>query len=155
MSIETFPEAMLPSIIGTKNGETRFGPLPSIVSVPDSKVSMPPIPVPMRTPTRVGSAAMSTPDCATASRAATMASCEKRSIRRLSLRPIASAGSNPFNSPANLVSKPSASKRVIGAMPERPATAASQTAGTSLPIAQMAPMPVTTTWRSGAWVASR
>ena len=34
MSIETLPEAMFGSIIGTKNGEMRFGPLVSRVSVP-------------------------------------------------------------------------------------------------------------------------
>jgi hypothetical protein len=58
IAIETVPDAMLASIIGTKNGVSRFGPRPSTISVPCSKVSMPPMPVPISTPTRVAFSAV-------------------------------------------------------------------------------------------------
>src|SRR5690606_23544633 len=50
-------------------------------------------------------------------------------------------------SPAMRTGKPEASKRVIGPMPGRPATIASQAAGTPIPTGETMPRPVTTTRR--------
>ena len=50
--IETMPDAMSASIIGTKNGLTLFGPRVANVAKPLSSVSMPPMAEPMTTPTR-------------------------------------------------------------------------------------------------------
>ena len=44
--------------IGTKKGDTRSGPLRMNAAQFSSKVSMPPMPLPITTPTRLGSAAL-------------------------------------------------------------------------------------------------
>src|SRR5512139_103010 len=50
---------------------------------------------------------------------------------------------------------PDASKRVMGPMPERPASSASQDDATSLPTGLIAPSPVTTTRRRPVMLRSR
>ncbi len=44
--------------IGTKNGETRLGPFSMNVRMFSSNVAMPPVPVPMMTPMRLGSSGL-------------------------------------------------------------------------------------------------
>jgi len=53
--IETTPAAMSPMNIGTKKGEIRPGPSCISTVCCASKVSIPPIPEPMITPSRSGS----------------------------------------------------------------------------------------------------
>src|SRR5438046_3537911 len=53
----------------------------------------------------------------------------------------------PLTSPANWQAKLDASKRVIGAMPVRPATRLAQPSSTVLPTGLIRPRPVTTTRR--------
>jgi hypothetical protein len=54
--IETAAGAALGIIIGTKKGETRRAPLSRSTFISASRVSIPPMPVPMKTPERDGSA---------------------------------------------------------------------------------------------------
>ena len=92
--IETWPEAMLLIIIGMKNGLTRPGPFSTRFACCSSKVSMPPMPEPMITPTRSRSiashveAARARPPRA----AATTANWTKRSFRFASLRSMHALG---------------------------------------------------------------
>src|SRR5574337_18958 len=53
--------------------------------------------------------------------------------------------SNPLTSPAKRQAKADASKRMIGAMPERPASRLAQPSATVLPTGLIRPRPVTTT----------
>ena len=80
---------------GTPSGETIFAPRSRITSCWISTVSMPPIPVPITQPIRIGSYGSSSPHPAsdTASADATSASCETRSSRRASLTDRNSVGS--------------------------------------------------------------
>ena len=76
---------MLPIMVGTNSGFTRFGPFSNSWPKLFCSSSMPPMPEPKTTATRVGSScSMSSPDCAMASSEATMAYCTKRSKRRAS-----------------------------------------------------------------------
>ena len=83
---------------------------------------MPPMPVAMAVPMRSGAGwfGMSSSASATASRAAAMASCTKRSVRRTSLRSSATVGSKSLTSQAKVTGASEASKSVIGAAPLRP-----------------------------------
>src|SRR5277367_6223365 len=69
----------------------------------------------------------------------------KSPSRRISRFPSIAAASSPFTSPPIRQGAPSTSKRVIRAMPERPATIAAQVDATSLPHGVTAPSPVRTT----------
>jgi len=70
--IDTCPAAMSEIIIGMKNGLTRPGPFSSCTECWLSKVSMPPIPDPMSTPTRSrSSVSRSSPEVLSASWLAT------------------------------------------------------------------------------------
>ncbi len=51
--IDTLPEIMLMTLAGTKNGDTRRGPLSSSTECVSSIVRMPPIPEPIATPITV------------------------------------------------------------------------------------------------------
>ena len=148
---------MSTSAIAAANGETRRAPSASRTRVVFSITSRPPIPEAIRTPMSVDSAAMSRPECCTASRAAAMANCTCGVLRRASLLPKIAAASNPLTSPAIRTGRRDASKCVIGAVPLRPALSASQLSVTLLPTGETVPMPVTTTRRGvgSAMVASR
>ena len=82
--IDRAAEAALVIIIGTRNGETRRSPLARRVPICVSRVSIPPTPVPMKVPRRVGSA-VSSPACARAWSAAAIANWVNRSLRLTSL----------------------------------------------------------------------
>jgi hypothetical protein len=78
-------EAMLAIIMGMKKGLMRFGPLSRKTLLWASQVSIPPMPVPTRVPTRSGSRALgSSPESLRASSAAIRAYWTKRSRRRSS-----------------------------------------------------------------------
>ena len=112
--IETCPEAMSPSIIGTRNGLTRFGPLLSMISCCSVIVMIPPTPLPIRTPTRAASsAAISMPASSSASTVASQANWANRSSLLDSLRPSEPAASKSSTSAAMRVTKPSASNNEI------------------------------------------
>ena len=85
---------------GTRNGDTRPGPLWKKTSNCSSSVPRPPMPLPIMQPMSSPSAAMSSPDCSIASAEAAIARCVKRSIRRTSLRSSHCSASNPATSPA-------------------------------------------------------
>ena len=68
--------------MGTKNGETRLGPFSNSARQFSSKVWSPPVPVPIRTPTRFRftlSQVVLRQASATASSAAPIANCANRS----------------------------------------------------------------------------
>src|SRR5512140_1993649 len=71
----------------------------------------------------------------------------KAFMRRASFGTMYAERSKFRTSPAMRQPSPEASKWVIGPMPERPASRASQDDGTSLPTGLTAPRPVTTTRR--------
>ena len=75
------------SIIGTRKGLTRLGPLASITPICSDSVMIPPMPLATITETRSPTPLRSVNcACSTASPAAATASCEKRSIRLESFR---------------------------------------------------------------------
>src|SRR6266568_5697024 len=115
-----------------------------------SKVAIPPVPVPMITPTRRRSRSFhfsSRHESVTACAAAPMANCEKRSKRLTSFLSIQRDGSNPFTSQANLTGRSAGSKRVMGPAPDFPATRASHDSATEFPTGDTSPRPVTATRR--------
>ena len=138
---------MLPIIVGMNSGFTRFGPFSNSVRKLFCSSSMPPMPVPNSTETRVGSSAsMSRPACAMASSEATMAYWTKRSKRRASFFVMpCSVGSNPRTSPAMCTSWSEVSKRSTVPMQHFLPMTASHSACTPTPAGVMAPMPVMTT----------
>lgn len=97
---------MFPIIVGMNRGFTRLGPFSSKVAKLFCSSSMPPMPVPNTTAMRSRfSSVTSKPDWASASSAATMAYCTKRSKRRASfLVSPCSQASNPSISPATCTS---------------------------------------------------
>ena len=104
--METSPAAMSGMNMGTKNGLTRPGPRSIMVRAWSSNVLIPPIPLPMITPTRFGSAgarSSPSPACCTACTETAMANWANRSARRASFRSMYSSGSKPFTSQANRV----------------------------------------------------
>ncbi len=86
LCIEITPAVAFGIIMGMKNGEMRLGPRVMKVSMPSSMVVSPPMPVPLITAHRAGSAPMS-PASAMASVAAVNPSWVARSNRRLSFGP--------------------------------------------------------------------
>src|SRR5690348_3995678 len=111
---------------------------------------MPPVPVPMITPTRRRSRSFqrsSRQESFTACTAAPIANWAKRSYRRASFFSRYSDGSQFFTSWANLTGNFAGSKRVMGPAPDFPATSASHVSGTVLPSGVTSPRPVTATRR--------
>ena len=155
--IDTFPLAALTISRGTVNGLTRPGPRSASVRADSSSVSIPPMPLPMSTPHRVGSAdAKSMPESSTAPFAAAMAKSAKRSSRlasRLSMP--CRVGSNAAHSPPMRVANPSVGQRVTGPMPLTPAQTFSHSADAVSPSDVMTPRPVMATLRCmgvvGGW----
>src|SRR5438034_1054487 len=108
----------------------------------------PPTPTPTMTPVRSGAASGSgRPASSTASSAAPTVYWMKMSIFFKSLRSMKRSGSKSRTSPATRAGRAEASKRVIGPMPERPATRLSQFASMPVPSGVTRPSPVTTTRR--------
>ncbi len=124
-SIESMQAAIEPERAGIANGLTKRGPRVSAVCVPSMISSMPPPPVFTTTPTRSSCsgvmAAKSRPAWAIASLPAAIAKWMKRLIRRAILGSMPVPGSKPLTSAAIRISKPEASKLVIGATPDLPA----------------------------------
>ena len=144
-SMATRPAAMSGIIAGMVKGETRRGPISWRRSTAFSSHSRPPIPEATSTPTSSGMAPMSRPESVTASRASATPRATQREVRRSSLAPRWSTGSNPFTSPAMCVARSETSHSEMGTIPGRPRRHASQLAATSLPRGVTAPIPVTTT----------
>ncbi len=94
---------------GTQNGENRSTPFSWRWACAVPRVAIPPMPEPSEVPIRSASGAISSPDAATASRAATTANCANRSWRRADLRSSATVGSKPFTSHANRTGQSDAS----------------------------------------------
>ena len=63
-------------------------------------------------------------------------------MRRASLAPATATGSKPLTSPATRIGMSLASNCVISAMPERPASSASQASSVESPTGETLPMPV-------------
>ena len=120
-SIETWAAPMFGMIAGIENGFTRSGPRSRSVSVQSWNDLSPPIPVATDAPTRSASFAITIPLSASAWRAAAMASCAKRSIRRAVLCSIHTVGSKSCTSHAKWTSYSESSNCVIGPAPDSPA----------------------------------
>src|SRR5207247_4498442 len=136
--------------IGMKNGDTRLGPFSLSARQFSSKVATPPVPVPIKTPTRFTSTLsqlFARQASLIASSAAPIANWENRSYRRSSFLSRKRAGSKSFTSHANRTDDCTGSKRVIGPAPDRPATRASQVVRVVLPSGLTSPRPVMTTRR--------
>ncbi len=103
------------------------------------------MPVAIEAPTRSASFAMSSPESASAWRAAARIICAKRSMRRACLRSIQSVGSKSFSSQAKCTGNSLASNCWIGAAPDSPAIRFAHEVSTSLPSGVTMPSPVTTT----------
>jgi hypothetical protein len=137
------PAAPFGISIGTVYGEMRCQPFSLSVSYAVSVDPIPPIPLVTLTPSRSGSTA-GVPASAQASRAATIASCSQRSIRRACTRPTTSTGSMAACA-ANRTGSDSAHGWLRECTPLRPASIADQVDATSPPSGVVAPSPVTTT----------
>ena len=115
------PVARLGIIIGTVNGLTRPGPLPSSTWACVSMVSRPPTPEPMIVPMRSALASeIVRPASAMACLAATTPNLQKRSQRLASFGSINPAGSKSFTSAAKRQAWADASNRVMASTPFRP-----------------------------------
>src|ERR1051325_288183 len=137
--------------MGTKNGDTRLGPFSNRARQFSSKVWRPPVPVPIRTPTRLKftvSQLVARQASATASSAAPIANWANRSERRIYFLSRTRPGSKPFTSHANFTGLCAGSKRVMGPAPERPASRPSQVLWTSVPSGVTSPRPVIATRRA-------
>ena len=130
--IDTAAGAALGIIIGMRNGDTRRGPFSLMTRIWSSRVWMPPMPVPMNTPRRVGSP-VNSPACSRAMSAAARANWVQRSLRR------ASFGFSNHKEGSKSGTKRSPS----GAGPHRP----SQKASVPTPHVETTPRPVTATRR--------
>ncbi len=104
----------------------------------------PPMPLAITTASRSGSTS-GDPASAHASRAATVASCSQRSIRRACTRSSTVAGSTAAGAAICTGSGTSLQPSGSRAAPLRPASSDSQVAATSPPSGVVAPSPVTTT----------
>src|SRR5882757_5541633 len=135
---------MLGIVEATKKGLTAFGPSATSAIWLRSVSGVPATAQPKVTPVRSATGSSSRPASATASRAATIASCEKRAVRWARFGPRCSTGSNPLTSPAIRVGSSLASNWVIGPTPDSPASSARQVDGASRPTGVSAPSPVTT-----------
>src|SRR5213594_3627053 len=136
--------------IGMKNGDTRLGPFSISARQFSSKVATPPVPVPIKTPTRFTSTLsqlFARQASVIASSAAPIANWENKSYRRSSFLSRKRAGSKSFTSHANRTDDFTGSKRVIDPAPDRPATRASQVVRVVLPSGLTSPRPVMTTRR--------
>ena len=141
--------ARLVIIAGMRKGLMRLGPRERSTSICSERVAIPPMPLAIETPISSRFAAViCNAALRTASLVAATASCTKRSVRRASLRSICWVGSKPFTSAAKRVSKPVASKSVIGPMPLRASLIPCHNSATFCPNGLTAPIPVTTTRRS-------
>ncbi len=127
IAIEICPAAMSPIIMGTVKGLTREAPRVTSVVWASSICSRPPIAVPTSTPTwsRLASV-ITSPESCIASRAATMASCTKRLIRRASLRSRYCSGLKSTTSLATWLGDPVGSNAWTRRIPDRPAFRPSQ-----------------------------
>lgn len=115
-----------------KNGETRSGPRSSRIRCSRSITSNPPMPLPITTPTRLAFAAVTlNPLASTAMVVAASANWMKRAHFLTSFFSIQGSGSKSFTSPAKRAAWRKASNRVMGAMPDCPASACCQV--TSVP----------------------
>src|ERR1035437_7362058 len=114
-----------------------------------SMVHRPPMPTPINTPTWSAlSSVILNPDWRIACSADATAYWMKGSIFFTSRFSIQSSGLKSFTSPAIRVGNPEASKRVISAIPDRPAIRASQFLSTPTPSGVTSPTPVITTRRA-------
>jgi hypothetical protein len=104
---------------------------------------IPPIPLVTETPSRSGSTS-GEPASAHASRAATIANCSQRSIRRAWTRPTICAGSSAAT-PAMRAGRSFTQSSVSALTPLFPASMPDQVDATSPPRGVVAPSPVTTT----------
>src|SRR3989454_991458 len=136
--------------IGMKTGDTRLGPFSTSARQFSSKAAPPPVPVPIKTPTRFTSTLsqlFARQASVIASSAAPIANWENKSYRRSSFLSRKRAGSKSFTSHANLTELRTGSKRVIGPAPDRPATRPSHVLWTSFPSGLTSPRPVMTARR--------
>ena len=106
------------------------------------------MPAPITRPIRARlESVISSPPSAMACTPAATPYCMKRSMRRASLAGMYVETSKSGTLPAMVQGKPVVSKRVMGPMPLRPASAADQLPATLLPSGDNMPRPVTTTRR--------
>ena len=135
--IETAAAAAFDICAGIPSGDILAGPRSRSTSCWSSIVWIPPIPVARMQPSRIGSygRSPSQPASAIASPAATSASCENRSSRRISLTVRSSLGSKSVHAPA-----PSK-------IPHSPAAQREYSASAPTPSGVTAPSPVITTLR--------
>ena len=157
-AIEICPAAMSAIIIGTVKGLTRSGPRSTRTWCASSICCRPPIALATSTPTWSRfSSLITSPDSATASRVATMASWTNRLMRRASLRPRLTSGLKSCTSLATWLGIPfqrirliqgdipEGSKASIRRVPDRPAFICSQVSRVDWPSEVSMPVPVTTT----------
>ena len=138
---------MFGMISGIENGFTRSGPRSSSSLWQSWNALSPPIPVAIAAPMRAASGSISSPESASAWRAAATIRCAKRSIRRACLNGMYSVASKSFTSQAKWTVNRLESNWVISPAPERPASRPSHVDSTSLPSGVTAPRPVITTLR--------
>ena len=140
---------MLPIAAGTKKGEMRPAPRSAKTAACSNKVVAPPSPEPMIVATPSDDSPASNrggnPAEASASAAAAMAKCVKRSRRLICFGSSTSEGSKSIACPPKSTSWPVRSRPCNARTPERPARRPSQSAATPRPSGETAPMPVTTT----------
>src|SRR5919199_4952733 len=142
----TAPAAALPMSLGIMKTLARRGPPVRNFSCSSSMVERPPMPEPMITPVRSGSAEIaSSPASSTASVAAAMPIWAKTSVLRASLGSMYRVASKSVTSHAICTGSSDASKPFMGPAPERPSIRPSQNASTPMPIGVTTPTPVTTT----------
>jgi len=131
-----FAAPALPIISGMPSGDTRPGPDSLSTSCWVSIVEMPPMPVPITVPMRVGSIGSSSPSvhpaCSSASAQAAIASWAKRSVRRSSFFVSTSPGSNSLQAPTP------------DSIPHSPAFQRSYSVVAPLPSGDTTPTPVMT-----------
>src|SRR6266567_5682919 len=147
---------MLMMVAGMKKGDILRGPPASRLACSRSIISNPPMPEPMKTPTRSAiSGVISRPDWARASCVAAKAKWMKRPILRASFLSTKLSGSKFLTSQANVTGYPVVSKPLMGAAPLAPATSCCHTSGAVLPTPHTSPRPVMTTLRFTGLLAFR
>ena len=145
VSIETRQLTALLMLVGTSMGVTRFQPtvgncVPALITS-----TMPPAPVPTRTPTRSRLPSwISKPLSASAILPVATAMWVGRAVRRTVFRCMYTVGSKPRTWHATWNGMSWGSKASMGAAPLRPASKLSQYSSTVLPMGVRAPRPVTT-----------
>src|SRR4051794_778516 len=140
----TVPAVALVIITGRRNGLPRPPPFSTNPWSCSSSVIRPPMPVPRMTAQRAGSAPTS-PASASASAAAANPSWVTRSIRRASLAPRYSVGSNSGTSQPMRTASCEGSKRAIVAAVVLPLSSRDQNSSRVLPAGVLTPSPVTAT----------